>query len=314
MKVRMYGFEIEAESPSISIDELMVYFAHRTGETDQSHPIERRIFLDTAIDRDYYLGLVVTVKDQKRFCRLENNEGQIMITVENLTGDDKLMDFNFFVINRKNGLGLYQYYHQSCGLNVFGSYLTTHYKFLCEKAANADVEKQRNQNGDLSKSQENSIRKKHKGRLIFNQLVRKDSLVKILSECKKLKAFEYEISTLDTDSQAGIPLSRYVKKIRQKLTFSQTWSVTDLAAAIVSAVRDLNPNSGRVYALNEFDEDVSLKIFNVPDNFGEEDFNDVAIKLHNLDLNAFASHRVINELVKLCKSEELRHIFEANLK
>lgn len=166
----------------------------------------------------------------------------------------------------------------------------------------------------MSTSGERLIRKKYHGRLRFSQLVRKDSLEKILKECKALKAFEYEISALDVNIRAGIPLSKYVKKLREKLTFSQDWSVPVLASAIAGAVKHLNPRSGRVYALNEFNEDISLRIFDIPDNFGEEDFDDVALKLHNLDLNAFGSHKVANELVSLCQSDDLKHIFEANLK
>jgi hypothetical protein len=292
----------------------MAHLAANNGKPDQSRAIERRIFLDESTNKNYYLGLVVTVKDQKRFCRLENNKGQIKITVENLTGDDKLMEFNFFVINKKNGIGLYQHYHQSCGLNVFGSYLVSHHKLIREKGANEEIEAQTNKEGELSASKERSIKKKYRGRLRFSQLVRKDSLEKILKECKALKAFEYEISALDANLRPGVPLSKYVKKLREKLTFSQVWSVPVLASAIATAVKELSPRNGRVYALNEFDEDVSLRIFDVPDNFGEEDFDEVALKLNNLNLNAFGSHKVSNELVALCQSDDLKHIFEANLK
>jgi hypothetical protein len=314
MKVRMYGFEIESESAFVPIAKLMTHLVSNTGKPDQSRSIERRIFLDETSNKNYYLGLVVTVKDQKRFCRLENTKGQIKITVENLTGNDKLMEFNFFVINKKNGIGLYQHYHQSCGLNVFGGYLISNHKDLREKFADEEIETKKRTEEELSASRERSIRKKYRGRLRFSQLVRKDSLEIILKECKALKAFEYEISALDVDVRAGIPLSKYVKKLREKLTFSQGWSVPVLASAIAGAVKELSPRNGRVYALNEFDEDVSLRIFDMPDNFGEEDFDDVALKLHNLDLNAFGSHKVANELVYLCQSDDLKHIFEANLK
>jgi len=314
MKVRMYGFEIESESPSVSIGELMSYFASNSGTPDQSRSIERRIFLDESTNKNYYIGLVVTVKDQKRFCRLENKKGHIKITVENLTGDSKLMEFNFFVLNKKNGIGLYQHYYQSCALNVFGEYLISHHRMLREKFTNEEIEAQVNKKGALSADEEKTIRRKYRGRLRFSQLVRKDSLEKILKEYKALKAFEYEISALDADVREGVPLSRYVSKLREKLTFSRGWSVSDLASAISGAVQKLNPKSGRVYALNELGEDVSLRIFDIPDNFGEEDFDDVAAKLHNLDLEAIGSNEVASGLVAACQSDNLKHIFEANLK
>lgn len=314
MKVRLYGFELEAEAKSVSIEDLMTYFTGRNGEPDNSGALERRIFVDSTTNKNYYLGLVVTVKDQKRFCRLEDSKGQIRITVENLTGSDKLMEFNFFVLNRKNGLGLYQHYHQSCGLTVFGGYLVSHYNAVRERLANNEIDEARRHEPSLSKSKERGIRKKHRGKLIFSQLVRKDSLEKMLLEFKKLKAFEYELSALGADVRAGIPLGQYVRKFREKLTFGRTWGVSVLAPAIAKAVTDLNPTNGRVHAVNELDEDVSLRIFNMPDNFGEEDFDEVALKLHNLDLKSFATHKVVKELVEHCESDELRHIFQAKVR
>jgi hypothetical protein len=310
----MYGFEIETDSQDVTISKLMAHLAAHSGEPDKSRTVERRIFFDEATNKNYYLGLVVTVKDQKRFCRLENNEGQIKITVENLKGDDKLMEFNFFVVNKRNGVGLYQHYHQSCGLNVFGTYLSSSFKLLCDQATNDEIQMQVKREGGLSSDKERSIRKKFSGRLHFSQLVRKESLEKILNEYKSLKSFEYEVSALDAEDRPGVPLSRYAKKIRQKLTFSKSWTVPVLASAIAGAIQIISPRSGRVYALNEFDEDVSLRIFDMPDNFGEEDFDDVTLKLHDLDLNAFGAHQVSKELVALCQSDGLKHIFEARLK
>ncbi|WP_293779168.1 hypothetical protein [uncultured Oxalicibacterium sp.] len=314
MKVRMFGFDIEAGASAISVKKFMNHLSTVSGAPKKIGEIERRIFIDDAFNKNYYLGLVVTVKDQKRFCKLENSKGQIKITVENLTGDDKLMDFNFFVINKSNGIGLYQHYHQSCGLNVFGGQLVSCYKEFRESELNSEIERENKNNGGISTKKEQEIKKKYRGGLRFAQLVRKESLEKILKEYKELKAFEFEISALDANVRNGIPLLGYAKKLREKLTFQKGWGVSVLASEIAKAVNQINPKSGRVHAVNMFDEDVSLRIFNMPDNFGEEDFDDVALKLHNLDLNSFSKHKVSKEMVKICGSDDYQHIFEADLK
>ncbi len=315
MKVRLYGFEIESTSSSVSIDDLLENLHLSSGQPDTSRGIERRIYLDGKSSKDYYLGLVVTVKDQKRFCRLESGNGNIKITVENLKGKDKLMEFNFFAINKKNGIGIYQHYFQSCGVSVFGSYLSCRHKDLREKLIEDDIKKEKSLNGgELSESKEKEIRKKHKGILKFSPLVRKETLQTILDEYKRIKAFEYEYSTLDVDSQPGVPLGKYIKKKREKLTFARHWSVKELATGIVNTINLINPKNGRVHVVDMFDEDLSIKIFSIPDYFGEEEYDDVALKLHNLDVYDFAKHKVANELIAICKSDEYKHIFEARLR
>ncbi len=314
MKVRLYGFEIESTSSTVSIDDLLANLHSSSGTPDTSRGIERRIYLDSKSHKDYHLGLVVTVKDQKRFCRLENDHGNIKITVENLKGKDKLMEFNFFAINKKNGIGIYQHYFQSCGVNVFGGYLSSRHKDLREKNIEDEIKKEKSSNGGkLSESKEKKIRRKHAGRLKFSPLVRKESLKSILDEYKRIKAFEYEYSALDVDSKPGVPLGKYVKKKREKLTFARDWSVKELAAGIAKTIDLINPKNGRVHVVDMFDEDLSLKIFDIPDHFGEEEYDDVALKLHNLDVYDFAKHKVASEIVAICKSDDYKHIFEANL-
>ena len=314
MKVKLYGFEVESSSSSITIDALMASMEKKSGLPDNSRNIERRIFIDCSSHAEYHSGLVVTVKDQKRFCRLEGSGGQIKIAVENLKGDDKLMEFNFFVLNKKNGIGLYQHYHNSCGLNIFGAYLSSEFTNLRQSLIDVESEALELANGSISESQKKEIRRKFKSKLIFSQLVRKESLEKILGEYKKLKAFEYEFSAIDSKVREGIPLSNYAKKIREKLTFASGWGVPILSSAISEAIDKIKPSTGRIYATNQEGDDVSIRVFNIPDNFGEEDFDDVALKLNNLDLQTFSSHKVSLDLIAVCKSKDYRHIFEANVK
>jgi hypothetical protein len=315
MKVRLYGFEIESKCSTVSLEDLFFELNKYSGLSDTSRGLERRIYLDSGSDTDYHLGLVVTVKDQKRFCRLENDHGNLKITVENLKGRDKLMEFNFFAINKKNGIGIYQHYHQSCGVNIFGSYLITRHRKIREKRIIEDIKNEKSaNNGEISPSMEKRIKRKHKGGLKFSQLIQPESLEQLLKNYKKIKAFEYEYSTLVPDKRIGIPLGKYVKKIREKLTFERNWSVSELSAGITKTIDLIKPKSGRVHVVDYSDEDMSLKIFDMPDNFGEEEYDDVAIKLNNLDIYDFGKNKVSLELIEVCRSDEYKHIFEANIR
>lgn len=314
MKVRLYGFEIETTGKSVGIDDLLSHFEANSGKSNTTKEIERRIYLDRKSHANYYLGLVITVKDQKRFCRLENDHGNIKIAVENLKGKDKLMEFNFFAINKHNGIGIYQHYFQSCGINVFGSYLHQCHNSMRDSLIETDIKTHMSMNsGKISDKEEKTIKRKHSGLFKFSPLVRKEALAKILEEYKAIKAFEFEYSTLGVEQKQGTPLSKFVKKKREKLTFSSTWSLAELAAGIVESISLIKPKNGRVHVVNSFDEDLALKIFDIPDNFGEEEYDDVALKLHNLDVYGFANHKVISELVETCQSDDYSYIFEANI-
>lgn len=286
----------------------------KSGDPDNSHVLERRFYIDCDSDVNYYIGLVVTVKNQKRFCKLQDDGGgAVKISVANLIGNDKLMEFNFFVLNKNNGIGLYQHYHQSCSLNSFGDYLKAYFRQCRDSMIAAEVEMIKLNNGEVTDAEEKSVRKKYKGGLKFSQLVRKESLAIILSEFKKLKAFEYELSTLDAEIDDAVPLKPYLRKVREKLTFAPQWTCAALAKPIIDLIEKVKPSRGRVYAKNEVGEDVVLAIFNMPDNFGEENYDDVAAKLDNLDLSKIGEHRVPKELIALCRSDEVRHIFEAEV-
>jgi len=109
MKVRTYVFSVNTKSKHVSLGDLFSYLANEPRIIGQGENGERRFYVDES-NPSYYKGLVVTVKDQKAFCKLlEGNAGDITIEVENLDEKERLMEFNFFVLNKSNGFGLYQH-------------------------------------------------------------------------------------------------------------------------------------------------------------------------------------------------------------
>lgn len=314
MKVKLYGFEVSSEGSNITLDDLLLDLQKNSGHPDKSQNIERRIYFDSNTDPKYHLGLVVTVKDQKRFCRLENDNNGIRITVENLTSKNKLMEFNFFAINKKNGIGIYQHYHQSCSVNVFGGYLKSRHKEIRERAIEDEINQTKHNNGEISKLEERKIRRKHSRSLNFSRLVKEETLEKILKEYKEVKSLEYEYPALTAIQKEGIPLSKYVSKRKEKLTFVRNLSAKEVASDLCKTITGIKPKRGRVHVVDFCDQDQSLKLFDIPDNFGEEEYDDVAMKLHNLDILDFANHKTTKELVETCQSEDYKHIFEANIR
>jgi hypothetical protein len=315
MLVRSYGFSLVAGNKEISTEDLFSYLVSISGAENDSLGNLRKVFVDGSGNDGLLRGLVVTVKDQKTFCELQNNQGSFVISVANLKGKNKLMEFNFFIINKKNGLGIYQHYFQSCAPATFGRYLSSYYRYLSDSSKNRKI-KELDDNGELSGKKERLIKSSHAKGLYFSILVHKESLEKVLSKFNQIKAMEYEYAQLEPDLIKGAPLATYVNRIRQKVTFKKDSKIDVLAKAIQQTVNKFNFRSGRVSVVDSFgDEDIpmSVKIANIPEHFGEEDYDTVAGLLNNLDVKKFSSHKVMLSLVEKM-TVEYKHIFMKNVK
>lgn len=314
MDVKYYGFRVEVDGIGISVSDLFAFFENEGCVIDDDMSNSRHFYFDTKTSSEYYKGLIVTVKDQKRFCRLTSESGSYQIAVENLKGKDKLLDFNFFIINKSNGLGLYQHYHQSCALNVFGTYLRKHFQQFRLSKCDAALELEKAANsGELSKRKATAVRKKFKAKLLFSPLVRREKLKEILEAYKNINAFEFEYSYISQEVRKATPLSRFVEIKKEKLTFNKQYSVKELASAVSSFVMNERPSRGRVFVEDDEGGRFPLQIFDMPDCFGIVDYDQLIIKLNGLDVEEFAKHSFINELTDIYESDDFAHIFGMEL-
>lgn len=313
--VKSYGFVVSPGNDKISLGDLISNLEAFSGQPDSSQGQLRRIFLDSKAHPGFVVGLVVTVKDQKAFCELVQSQANFVVTVKNLTGANKLMEFNFFVINQLNGHGLYQHYFQSCSPGTFGNYLKSRYRRLSEESKEAEIEVLKKSPGYTAKK-EKAIKAAHAAGLNFSLLVHDETLEEVLSEFSKIKAFEYEFAAVEPDLVKGAPIANYAKRLHQRVSFDPKAAVGVLAKAIHGTVKALKPKRGRVAVVHEVDGEeipMSVKILDIPQNFGEQDYDVVANKLNNMDTGKFYSHAIIDELLEVCR-KKYPHIFMVAVK
>lgn len=307
MKVKTYGISIAPECGKVSMQNLVDLMKNQSGASDNTKSNERRFYI-ASVDEDFIAGLVVTIKDQKRFCKLHGDGAAFTISVENIQGQQKLMEFNFFVLNIKNGLGLYQHYHQSCSPGTFFDYLKRRYISLRNASRDNEIEALKTGGTHTGKT-EKQVRKAHSGGLSTAYLLRKDSLQEVLSKYKSIKNFHYEYAELAPEHTAGEPISPWVKRKRQVVTFVRNANVGALAAAIQQMATALR--GGHVGVVEETDDDevpLSVKIADIPDNFGESDYDALTQSLDNLDVTLFSQHQVIKDMHDACVNSH-KHIF-----
>lgn len=309
MKVRLYGFTLKPGHRSVSLDDLYDRMAALSGKADTSQSNMRYIYFNKSHNKKYALGIVITVRNQKSFCKLGPNG---VVTVENLKGNQKMMEFNFFLINKKNGVGLYQQYHHSCGMFVFGGYLISHYKALSQKRRDDEINAL--EHGEATRKKVARINRAYKPKLSFAALVHKASLKKVLSEFAEIKFFQYEFSDIESIKRVAAPLSPFARRRTEKVTFKKATAVSELASAIQDAVKSLNPRRGRVQVTTQEGDPLSIALEDIPENYGEEEYDTVVTRINKLKLGEFYNHPMFNELIETVESKEYKGTFSATFK
>ena len=103
MLVRLLGFALDCPN-SLTLKELFEDLDRRSGLIEQLDEVGRFLFVDSSSNDQYFLGLIVSVKNQRKFCELQEQGGDFRVIVNNLKTNSHQMEFNFFVVNRRTGI------------------------------------------------------------------------------------------------------------------------------------------------------------------------------------------------------------------
>lgn len=306
MQVTYYGFTLESENKCVPLASLFTSLASKSGETVGGEGSMRIMYVDNTSDANFVSGLVVTSKDQKSFLRMSAKAGKYTIKSTDLAGDDKIMEFNFFVVNKANGVGLYQYYRGSCSSVTMGGFLSAEFRDLsdksrAEKLATAEnlVETKRGQRNRSIKE----IKSAHYRGLVFNLLVRSGDVPEILDRYRQIVAFDYDIASLESISSFARPLQGLVTKVHQRVRFNDLSTKDQIIEGVSGMLPSIIKDTARITVLNDENEPVSVRLVNMPDNFGLHEYDELAAELNGLDLDDFSSHAVVGYLKHICTTE-----------
>lgn len=309
MLVRLVGFQIKVKGKGKLT---LASFASSLAAVNPGAPDEnsskRLLFLNDLHHSEYCVGLVVTVKDHRTYCELVNSGESLLVKVNELDHGSNLMEFNFFVFNKKTGAGLYQHYHQSCSVNSFGDLAKK--QFIDYKKASHQVAIDA-AGPDATEAEKEKIGVRFGNKLEFSVLVRKEALKILIEEMKRVKAFQYALAIPEVPQDAFAPLKPFIRMKSERLTFSVKAPINSVAEAIESFVRGYSLHSGCIEAVDEDGVDRVIKIMDNPDSFGEYDFDELVPKLNKLNLMQFEQSWVIKELIDKCKSSVAVFEYEA---
>lgn len=316
MKVTLIGFSVDSENEYVTVP----YFFRNLAKTKNARKLQyghcaRYFFLNDDYNENYYLGMIITVKDQKSYLKFSEALNGYIIKRENLHGKEKLLEFNFFAISKDSKKGIYTHYHQSCAIrelnSIFRGYFYDLRDGLKRKAHKESVDK-----GVRAKFKKlvRSIDRKFKGRFLFSTIVRQEDLKEILEKLKRIKNVEVVVDAIQpSPARPGVPLADKSRRITERFTIGKGWTVDSLIADVIE-LSDMNGvQRGKVLGINDEDEDETVKFDKAIENFGSYEYDELTEKINNLHSNDFYKHSIFDDLIEVIESESNEDVFSADM-
>lgn len=297
MKITYQGFRLHA-GDGMTMADFCGLLIQKSSDTHEYHFNDHnRLFLfEEEQDADYYTGLLITTKDQRSFCELRNEKGKLSISRSELDENAQLMDFNFFVLNKKTYAGVYQHYHASCSPPQFGVFLREHFWKPESHARRISHEKELQVVEGLSaEAAGKKAAKKFRRHLTSSMLYKPDDFATILKAMKQIRKFRYQIETAKSEARKFTP-GIDLKRVYQEVSFADTDRVGQIVDSISSFVKELGIKRGKVTVFDDEGEERNVYLEKNIEGFGEFDFDEVTEEIE-LDLESFVDSPVITSLL-----------------
>lgn len=288
MKMTFQAFRWECNSPSLNLDSFISKLKEMSGRT-----IKNRIIYLTD-DNGFWKGLILTVKDLNQFTKLVSSQQEVRLDIHELNADERVADFNFFVIDKKKGYGLYQHYHHSCSLNLFNIIARQHYMEAKNEMLNKEKEKLENEKA--SKKNIKSSLEKFRGNFTGSIIEKKGTFAERVAKLRDAHEAEIEFDVVSINDGAFQAVSSHLKRVKHQLFFLKNTSRLDRVKGLASILTGQNVSKAKVIGVDENGNDIVYKMFNDFDKFATYDYEDMVSEL-NLDQSKIHESIVNNKIV-----------------
>ena len=299
MNVKFQGFEFAIEGGSITWEQFLENLQNISGTEIRYSPFNRILGINLSENPDYILGLFVSIKNQKRFTEIRENRGQFALVAKNLDAGARLADFNFFILNKQNLRGIYQYYHQSCSLQQFLGFVSSQFykykKGLIDELKESDMYSDDELYSRLSGLKESKID--------TQVMVRSETFDQLLEQIDQIKEMKFSLSTYEPNEGWFRPLRDCVKKRTERILFNR-----DMSSAIRTGIRRVIQNEEienvRVTGVSvETGIETTIKLFNNINDFGQYDYDNLTEHMA-VDLESFYNSEIITLLLRTAQEND----------
>ncbi len=307
MKIKSQGFAIVNNNPHLQVTDIINYFISRSTHEIKKTDYDRQILLSE--DGNYYSGLVLTFKNQKKNCLSSIKDGKFQIKVEDIKGDDKLVNFNFYCINKTSLKGLYLYYRGSCSLNSLFSSWQSYSNFVFRKTIRAEISAL-GKKPDQVKVDE--IHKKYEPRLDFKIIIDKTNLVAMLNAFKEIKSATFRFDSVDFSDAEMIGVEQHTRNTEVTFNISdndktKVAQVADSINGMVTAIKGIT--KGVVTVADQFKNERLIDLLNSPCYFSEYEFDDLAAHVNGLTNDNYINNAIINIIKDEMENGGKKHEF-----
>jgi hypothetical protein len=302
LKAHVLGFRLELVGESadpISFDQLFGWLAARRNVEREFNGFNRLVYVGST--EKYHTGLLLTAKTHKRFCELKRTGEALKINVREAEAGASLIDFNFFVLNRETGRGLYQYYHNSCSVPVFGRFCAYElgmfqaFKIVEEIKAMGGKE-------NLSDQQLEQVFERFSGTLDCQLLVRKENFGTLIEQMEKISAIEFSFASIEPEQERWFRRFTGVSKlIKHRVTFNRKVTLEERRRAILSFVNDGEVEEAAVEGVDADGLEKTIALSNNPDSFGHFDFDSIAGDM-DFEPEAFQTSKFMQTLLGVAEA------------
>lgn len=297
MQVKFVGFAFDGVDGLRHFDEFVAQLSIAPSEPVADGEVSRMVFMNGSHSADYYIGLVVTVRDQKAFCQLRNDGGQLVVRVSELDENSQHMDFSFFVIHKQSMMGMYQTYHGSCSPSSFFSIMRSRYTAFLKDRRETEVASLPH---ETKKRAVAEVRRHYGGRLECRLVVRTESLREMIEQLSRVKEFTYSVAVLEANEPEFQPLSGVVRKVKRTILFRPDVGGSSVAHALSRLVGRLEDQSGSIVGEDVNGLAKTLHFLDNPDVFQVYDYDDVAPRINSLQIQSFQTSWVVDRLLATC--------------
>lgn len=286
MRVRLHGFDLSLGA--IDLDDFLLHLKSLKGNEHKFRGDYRLLY--TGEHGHYHLGLLLSAKEQRRFCELTGSQGNFKVTVRELRKHNRFVDFNFFIVHKKTARGMFQHYRGSCGLSSFGFLLRKHYNDIRDLRKNAELQAaDGKQDEDAIKK---AIRAKYKDTLVCTPMYRQEDFEHILRQLTKIRSFSFDMTTLTKREAWLTPATNFIERERHTVTFSRDGGLKNIVNAISTAIKKDEVNEISVIGLDPTTEEFcTYRLFKNLDSFAQYEFDTIAdnstLNLENVEQSPF---------------------------
>jgi hypothetical protein len=234
MSAKVFGFEW-ISSQGVPINQLIQLIMTEQGEIRLGKS-RRLLVLYETIDRLY--GMIVTAHDRNKLTFLYKRENAWSTVIETLGPLKNQMDFNFFVVIKPTGRGLYLMQQNSCSLWSFCNFAKRIHDANAKGALQATLNEAL-QTGRVSRTSRRQLKELYCA-FKWNYRCSSEAWEDLLLQARFIKSLRFKVQHPNLEQEYGVPTGPVIKWITKTISFNRELRPTGDMVNLINKIREID--------------------------------------------------------------------------